>query len=357
MSKADGMMYAPKGKPNPVCKTGDFRFATVGLAHGHIYGMTNGLTESGGELVWVYDPDPAKVEAFCKEYPQVKAASSEAQVLEDESLNLIACAAITSERGPFGLKVMDHGKNYLSDKAPFTTMEQLDNARAKVEETGLIWSVCYSERVHNESATFAGQLIKKGAIGRVMQVTNIAPHRLAAANRPEWFFRRENYGGILCDIGSHQIEQFLYYADVTDAKVVQSQIANYNHPEYPELEDFGDAVLLGSNGATMYFRVDWFTPDGMGVWGDGRTFIMGTEGSIELRKYIDVARDTQGDHVFLVNAEEEKHIPVSGQVGYPYFGHLILDCLNGTENAMPQKHTFLAAQLSLEAQAQAVRIA
>ena len=356
MSKADGMNYAPKGKLNLVCEKGDFPFGVIGLDHGHIYGMTNGLTEAGGELMWVYDPDPAKVKKFCETYPQVKAAASEEEVLADDSLKLIAGAAVTSERCALGLRVMNSGKHYLSDKAPFTTMEQLQSAEAKVAETGLIWAVCYSERVHNESAVFAGQLIKDGAIGKVMQVTNIAPHRLNAPNRPEWFFQREKYGGILCDIGSHQIEQFLYYADVTEAKVAHSQIANYNHPQYPELEDFGDALLLGSNGATMYFRVDWFTPDGMGAWGDGRTFIMGTEGSIELRKYIDVARSSDGDHVFLVDREKEQHFSVSGQVGYPFFGELILDCLNGTENAMPQKHTFLAARLSLEAQAQAIRI-
>ena len=356
MSKADGMNYAPKGKPNPVCEKGDFRFAAVGLDHGHVYGMTNGLVESGGELVWVYDPDPAKMEKFCETYPQVKAASSEQEVLDDDSLQMVTGAKVTSERCALGLRVMDHGKHYLSDKAPFTTMEQLQQARAKVAEKGFIWAVCYSERVHNESAVFAGQMIKDGAIGRVLQVTNIAPHRLNAPSRPEWFFQRVKYGGILCDIGSHQIEQFLYYADVEDAEVVHSQIANYSHPEYPELEDFGDAVLLGSNGATMYFRVDWFTPGGMGAWGDGRTFIMGEKGSIELRKYIDVARDSRGDHVILVDSEKEQHICVSGEVGYPYFGQLILDCLNGTENAMPQKHTFLAAQLSLEAQEKAVRI-
>ncbi|MFH1737974.1 MAG: Gfo/Idh/MocA family oxidoreductase [bacterium] len=356
MSKADGMMYAPKGKPKPVCEKGEFRFAAAALKHGHIYGMTNGFTEAGGELVWVYDPDPSKVEAFCKEYPQVKPASSEEEILNDDSLNLVAGAAVTSERGPMGLRVMDHGKYYLSDKAPFTTFEQLEQAKAKVAQTGLIWAVCYSERVHNESAVFAGELIKDGAIGRVLQVVNIAPHRLNAPSRPDWFFQRDKYGGILCDIGSHQIEQFLYYAEVDEAEVVYSRIANYNHPQYPELEDFGDASLIASNGATMYFRVDWFTPDGLGVWGDGRTFILGTEGSIELRKYIDVARSPAGDHVFLIDNKKETHFAVSGKVGFPYFGQLIRDCLDGTETAMPQKHTFLTAQLSLEAQAKAVRI-
>jgi len=356
MQKADGMMYAPKGKSAVVCEKGDFRFAAVGLDHGHIYGMSNGLTEAGGELVWAYDPDPEKLKKFCETYPGVKAASSEEEALSDESLHMIASAKITSDRGPFGLKVLDHKKHYFCDKAPFTTFDQLDKARAKVAETGLKWAVYYSERLHVESAVYAGQLIKNGAIGKVLQVTNLAPHRLNLPSRPDWFFNREQYGGIICDLGSHQIEQFLYYADAKDAKVVHSQIANFNNPEYPGLEDFGDAVLVADNGATMYFRVDWFTPDGMGAWGDGRTFIMGTEGSIEIRKYIDVARDKQGDHIYLVDQEKEQHIQAAGTVGFPFFGQLIRDCLDGTENAMTQEHAFMTARVSLEAQTQAVRI-
>ena len=189
-----------------------------------------------------------------------------------------------------------------------------------------------------------------------MQVLGLGPHQLRADVRPDWFFKKENYGGILCDIGSHQIEQFLYYADIKDAKVTNSQVANYNHPEYPELEDFGDAMLVGENGSTQYFRVDWFTPDGLGTWGDGRTIILGTEGYIELRKYINIATDERGDHVFIVNGDKEQHICVEGKVGFPFFGQLILDCINRTENAMTQDHAFKAAELCLKAQLQATNI-
>ncbi len=356
MKKNDGMHYAPQGKPKPVCEEGDFVFAAITLDHGHIYGMCNGLREAGGTLKYVYDPDPQKVADFCKTYPGVKAVENEADILDDPTIRLVAGAAVTSKRCALGLAVLDHGKNYFTDKAPFTTLEQLESARAKVKQTGLKYAVYYSERLHVESAVFGGQLIKDGAIGRVMQVIGLGPHRLNAPSRPDWFFEREKYGGILCDIGSHQIEQYLYFADVHDAQVVRSQVANYDHPEYPELEDFGEAMLIGDNGATNYFRVDWFTPDGLSTWGDGRTIILGTKGYIELRKYVDVGRDTQGDHVYLVNESGEKHFAVAGQVGYPFFGELILDCIQGTEKAMSQAHTFKAAELCLKAQQQATVI-
>ncbi|WNQ13457.1 Gfo/Idh/MocA family oxidoreductase [Paenibacillus aurantius] len=355
MQTSDGMNYAPQGKPNRVCGPGEFKFAAIALDHGHIYGMTNGLLEAGAEIKWVYDPDPKKVEDFVSRYPQVRAASSEEEVLNDPEVKLIAAAAVPSERCALGLRAMDHGKDYFTDKTPFTTLEQLEQARRKVKETGLKYMVYYSERLHVESAIFAGQLIEQGAIGRVVQVTGFGPHRLGTG-RPDWFFEHEKYGGILCDIGSHQIEQFLFFSGAKDAKVLNSKVANYNNKDYPELEDFGDATLVGDNGATNYFRVDWLTPAGSKVWGDGRTFIVGTDGYIELRKYIDVARDKQGDQVYLVNQEGDKHFSVSGQVGYPFFGQLILDCLNRTENAMTQKHAFKAAELCLLAQKQAVRV-
>ncbi len=353
---SDGMNYAPRAQARRVVESGAFRVGVVGLDHGHIVGMCHGLEDAGAQIVAVHDPDAAKMEAFRAEFSGVELVGEEAALLERTDLQMVASAAVPADRGPLGLRVMDHGKHYFSDKAPFTTFDQLEAARSKVQETGLIWAVCYSERIQNESGVFASQLIEEGAIGTVLQVIGLGPHRLGASARPDWFFRKERYGGILIDIGSHQAEQFLYYAGAKDATVLHSKVANYNHPEYPELEDFGDATLVADNGVTNYFRVDWFTPDGLSTWGDGRTFIMGTEGYLELRKYTEVARDEGGDQVYLVNGKGEKHFSVAGSVGFPYFGDLILDCLNGTQNAMPQQHTFKAAELSLIAQRDAVTI-
>jgi predicted dehydrogenase len=356
MGHSDGMNYAPKGKPKPVCGEGEFVFAAARLDHGHIYGMCNGLVEAGGTLKYVYDPDPEKVKRFTQSFPQAVPADELDRILDDPAVNLVAGAAVTSERCALGLKVMEAGKDYFTDKAPLTSLEQLEAAREMAAKTGRKYAVYYSERIHNESAVFAGQLIDEGVIGKVIQVIGLGPHRLNAPSRPKWFFEKDKYGGILCDIGSHQIEQFLYYAGCRDAQVVRSQVGNYNHPEYPELEDFGDAMLLGDNGATNYFRVDWFTPDGLGTWGDGRTIILGTDGYIELRKYIDIGRDPEGDHVYLANRKTETHFHVKGQVGFPFFGDLILDCLNRTENAMTQEHAFKAAELCVRAELQAVRL-
>jgi predicted dehydrogenase len=355
--KADGMTYAPQGKPSPVVRPGEFIFAAAHLEHGHIYGQCNGLIEAGAQLKWVYDPDPAKVDAFRAKYPEAKTARSFDEILSDPEVKLVAGAAVPSERGALGVRCMEAGKDYFTDKTPFTALSHLEHAKATVARTGRKYMVYFSERLHVESAMYATDLVAGGAIGRVLQVIGLGPHRLGKPGRPAWFWERAKYGGILCDIGSHQFEQFLTYTGATDATVTQAAIANYANPDKPEFEDFGEASLLGDNGATNYIRVDWFTPDGLSTWGDGRTIILGTKGYIELRKYVDVGRDKAGDHVYIVDEKGERHVNVTGKVGFRYFGQLILDCLNRTETAMTQAHVFKAGELCLRAQLAARRIA
>jgi predicted dehydrogenase len=353
MSGSDGANYAPAPVPAPVVGPGEFVFAAIGLDHGHIHGMCEGLIGAGATLKWVYDSDPARLTQFLERFPEVAVARSEAEILDDPEVRLVAGAAITSERCALGLRVIESGKDYFTDKAPLTTLEQLASAREAVRRTGKKYAVYYSERVHVETAVFAEQLIEQGAIGRVLQVIGFGPHRLNPASRPDWFFQKDRYGGILTDIGSHNVDQILHYTGATDGTVVHSQIANYAHPEYPGLDDFGEANIVTNTGATGYFRCDWFTPDGLQTWGDGRTFILGTEGYIEQRKYMNLGTQDGPGHLFLANGDGEKHFHVTGKIGYPYFGKLIRDCLERTEHAMTQDHAFKAIELAIRAQDQA----
>jgi predicted dehydrogenase len=330
------------------------RFGVVGLNHSHIYGMTDQLLDGGGELVSFFADEDDLAAEFGRKYPQAKRARARAEVLEDPSLRLIASAAIPSERGPLGVDVMRHGKDYFSDKAAFTSLEQLDDARRVQKETGQIFSVSYSERLQNRATVKAGELVQAGAIGQVLQTIGLGPHRLNAPSRPKWFFERERYGGILIDIGSHQADQFLFFTGSTQAEVVASQVANFAHPEYPELDDFGDMVLRGDGGAG-YVRVDWFTPDSVPAFGDGRLTILGTDGYIELRKYVDIAGRSGGDHLLLVDHGQMQYINCSN-VELPFGRQFLEDVCHRTETAMPQAQTFLASELALRAQAQAQHI-
>lgn len=345
--------YEPTGKPGPVCTGDDFIIAAARLDHGHVYGQCEGLEQAGARVKWVYDPDPARIEAFRAKFPSARAARSLEEILGDSEVQMVAAAAVTSERGPLGCRVLRAGKHYFTDKAPFTTLEQLAEARRAVAETGRKYAVYYNERLHSECSVHAGRLVKSGAIGRVVQTLGTGPHRLNAKLRPGWFFERAKYGGILCDIGCHQVEQFLFFSGTRGAQVKSSAACNAAHPEYPELQDFGECLLSGDNGTSGYFRVDWFTPDGLSTWGDGRLLILGTDGYIELRKYADIATGNGADQLYIVDGRAEHRISCAGRVGFPFFGDLILDCLHGTQNAMTQDHVFKAAELSLVAQAKA----
>ena len=352
--KSDGMNYAPTAaKPMPVVKPGEFKFAAAHLDHGHINGQCNGLVEAGGVLTHVYDPDPEKVAQLCQKFPNAKAVDSLEAILEDDSVHLVASAAIPSKRGPLGCRVMDAGKDYFTDKCPFTTLEQLAEARDTVSRTRKKYMVYYSERLHVEAAWYADKLIQDGAIGDIVHMSIVGPHRLGKAGRPEWFFKKADYGGILTDICSHQFDQFLHYSRSNGGEVVHARVDNFANADKPELEDFGEAVLKLESGISCHSRVDWFTPEGMRGWGDGRSFFVGTKGTMEIRKYFDFGRSDQGNLIILANDEKDHVIDVNGKVGFPFFGQLILDCLNRTEKAMTQDHAFKAAELSLKAQAKA----
>lgn len=334
--------------------THPIRFSVIGINHGHIYGQVNLLLRAGAELIAVFAAEPDLLRAFSETYPQAIVAGSAAEILEDPSIQLIVSAAIPNERAPLGIAAMRHGKDYMSDKAGFTTLEQLQEVRRVQAETQRIYSICFSERFENPATVKAGELVKAGAIGRVIQTIGLGPHRINLPSRPDWFFRRAQYGGIIADIASHQADQFLFFTGSTRAEVVTSQIANYRHPEYPELDDFGDLVLRG-DGGTGYIRVDWFTPDGLDVWGDTRLTILGTDGYIEVRKNIDIAGRPGANHLFLVDQRGTSYIDCNDVV-LPYGAQLLDDIRNRTETAMTQAHCFLASELVLRAQAQATHL-
>lgn len=331
------------------------KFSVIGMNHGHIYGQVEAVTRGGGELVSFYAKEEDLAAAFAKRYPQAKQAKSEAEILDDKSIQLILSSGIPDERAPLGIRVMKSGKDYMVDKPGITTLEQLAQVRKVQKETKRIYSIMYSERLENRATIKAGELIKEGVIGKVVQTIGLGPHRMTPKSRPEWFFDKKRFGGIICDIASHQFDQFLFFTGSTKAEIVASQVGNVNHPQYPQFEDFGDTMLRG-NGGAGYIRVDWFSPDGLKTWGDGRLTVLGTEGYIEIRKNIDIAGREGGNHLFVVNNKETQYVDCS-QVELPYGRQLVDDVLNRTETAMSQEHCFLATELALKAQKNAQNVA
>ncbi|MBX3256760.1 MAG: Gfo/Idh/MocA family oxidoreductase [Chitinophagaceae bacterium] len=326
------------------------KFSVIGINHSHIYGMVDAVIRGGGELASFYAKEPELAAAFSKRYPQAKLGREQKEILEDRSTQLILSSGIPVERAPVGIEAMQHGKDFLVDKPGITTPEQLAIVRRVQKETGRMYTI-FIERLESKTILKAGALIKAGAIGKVIQTMGTGPHRINPSSRPEWFFDKKYFGGIITDLGSHQFDQFLYFTGSAKAVIVSSQVGNIHHPQYPAFEDFGDVMLRGDQG-TGYFRVDWFTPDGLKSWGDGRMTILGTDGYIELRKTIDIGGREGGNHLFLVNQEETRYINCNNEP-LPFSESFVSDVINRTETAIKQEECFLAAELALKAQAKA----
>jgi predicted dehydrogenase len=344
-------VVAPSG-PEPLARH-SINFGVIGLDHAHIYSMTDAMIRGGGKLIAFFASDPAQIAAFRGRFGDVRLARSAEEIIEDRTIQLVAAAPIPDERAPLGIRVMRAGKDYLADKPAITTLKQLADVRKAVRETGRRFAIMYSERLEVRAAVKAGELVQQGAIGKVIQTVNLAPHRVNAPSRPAWFWDKKRFGGILTDIGSHQADQFLFYTGSTKAEVVASQTGNLAWKDRPDFEDFGDMIATG-NGGTGYIRVDWYTPDGLATWGDGRLFLLGTEGYIELRKYIDPAGRPGGNHLLLVDRKQTLYMDCS-KVHLPFGPQFVSDIVERTSVAQDQDQALLAAELVLKAQANARR--
>ena len=329
------------------------RIAAIGINHSHIYGQVDCLKEAGAEFVAFHAPEDDLAAPFASRYPEAKRVADPRAILEDDSISVVLTSAIPADRAAISIAAMQHGKDVLTDKPGMTTFEQLAEIQRVQQETGRIFSVLYSEHFEVRATVEAGNLIQAGAIGEVVNTVGLGPHAIRNNQRPDWFFDRKRYGGVLCDIASHQFEQFLFFSGAMDGEVVSASVANRAHPDRPGLQDIGDAHVR-TRGTTGYIRVDWFTPEGLPTWGDGRLTIIGTEGYIELRKYIDIAGRPGTDHLFLVNRDGPRHIDCS-TVERPFGRQFLNDVRNRTEIAMPQQRCYNAMKMALTAQQMAER--
>jgi len=328
------------------------KFAVIGIDHRHAYGMTEHLIGAGADCVgWWTDGTPETEPGFVKRFPDLPKVADRRALLDRPDVALVVIAAIPRDRADLAIEAMRAGKDVMVDKPGCTTPEDLARIRAVQAETGRIWSIDFSERFEVPCVTVAEDLVRDGAIGRVVQTVGLGPHRLNRATRPDWFFDRAAYGGILTDIASHQIDQFLHFTGSQDAEITHAAVENYAHPGDPGLQDFGEIALRSDQGRG-YIRVDWFTPDALPNWGDGRLTILGTEGYIELRKYVDVAGRPGPDTLILVNGDRCEVIDAR-DARLPYFSRIIADVQDRTETAMTQAHCFKVMELALQAQAMA----
>jgi predicted dehydrogenase len=322
----------------------------LGCDHRHIFGMLQGMLDVGAVARrWWTEGESPVLESFRKRFPALPRVADARAVLDDPEIDLVLIATVPCDRAHWAVQALAAGKDVMVDKPGCTTPADLQCVREAVARSGRIWSVNYSEHFEVPAVTRALELVAAGAIGRVVHTTGLGPHRHNPQTRAPWFYDPTRSGGLLCDIGSHQIDQFMLFTGSTEVQIVAASTANHANPQHPAFEDFGQMLLRGNRG-DGFVRLDWYTADALPTWGDGRLFVLGTEGSIELRKYVDVAGRPGTDHLFLVNGQRCEHIDASG-AGMPYFARLADDIRHRTETAMRQEHCLQVMDLAIRAQA------
>ena len=323
--------------------------AVLGIDHGHIFDMLDEMIKEGCKCNYFWTKgSPLTLKEFNNKYPNIKRVENKNEILENDKIDMILISSIPKDRANHSIEALKSGKDVMVDKPGCTSLDQLDNLKQAVKETGKIWSVNFSERFHVAAIAKAEQLVAEGKIGKVKQTMGTGPHRQGNYERPDWFYDRKSYGGVITDIGSHQIHQFLVFTGSNKAKINHALVENTTKKQFPGFQDFGEVNLTGNEGHG-YIRLDWFTPDALPTWGDGRLFILGEKGFIEIRKYTDLAKSNSGNHLYYANNEEVKHMDCKN-VKLPYFRNLIEDVLNRSETACSQELTYLSMELAIKAQ-------
>ena len=226
------------------------RFAAIGLDHRHIYHLIGENIAAGAQCAG-YCPqtsDPKVVEGVRERFPALPAVERD-RLFDDPAIDFVVTAAIPIDRAGIAVRAMKAGKDVIADKPGAISLDQVAEIEAVAAETGRIFSICFSERFVVRACEAASRLVQAGTIGRVVQTVGLGPHRLNRAIRPDWFFERDAYGGILVDIASHQIDQFLFFTGSTQAEIAASSVANHSLPDVPGFEDFGEIVLRGDHGS------------------------------------------------------------------------------------------------------------
>ena len=304
--------------------------AVHGTDHAHVVELTQQLVEAGATVRSIVATDAGIGPWLASQYPDARADDPYA-----DDIDVVVCAAIPSDRADIAIAAMRAGKDVVLDKPGITSREQLEAIRAAQAETGRRWLVVFGERLGVPAMIRADAIVRSGRIGTVLHTVGLGPHTLNLKHRPEWFMDPARYGGILMDIGSHQVDQFLSFMGADNAEVIAASVHGYD--ERPGCQVLGEALLRTPDGRSGYTRVDYFTPKGLGAWGDVRFAAVGTKGTVEVRSV--------DNTLIVVDAEQREVVDCSEQqIEWA-------DTFVRGEMPIPQEHVYTVHDICLRAQA------
>lgn len=330
------------------------RVGVVGLDHDHGLMLAGRLRLAGARIVaYAADGSRSRAALTAMALPgRVQARTAEA-ISEADDIDLVVTAAIPSARADIAVRALRAGKHVLTDKPGVTTADDLAAIDDAVTASGRRWWVLFGERFENRAVRQACARARLGDIGRVVSVLGLGPHRMGAAGRPAWFWDPAATGGILVDIGSHQVDQFLAAtgADPDAVEVVTAAVGNVASPAHPHMQDIGMMVLRAGSAIGTH-RVDFLSPAGLHTWGDGRLMLVGLEGTLEVRTNVDVAGRRGREHLIVTDRRGVRRIDVSA-TPVDWAARLLADVRDGSDTLLDHRHTLAVSRITLRAQAAA----
>lgn len=337
---------------------GAVRVGVVGLDHDHGLMLAGRLRLAGARIVAHHSSgNRSRAAMAALALPGRVEARSIDGICEADDIDLVVTAAVPSERGAIAVRALRAGKHVVADKPGVTTAGDLAAVEEAVVASGRRWWVLFGERFENRAVREACERARLGDLGRVVSVLGLGPHRMGADGRPAWFWDPVATGGILVDIGAHQVDQFLAATGAPtapgDVEVVTSAVGNVASPAHPAMQDVG-LVVLRAGGVLGTHRVDYLSPRGLRTWGDGRLMIVGTDGTAEVRTNVDVGGRRGREHLIVTDARGVRRVDVKAR-SVDWAKRLLADVRDGSDTLLDHEHVVAVSRITLEAQATAGR--
>lgn len=259
----------------------DIKIAMAGLAHGHGVGFLGSALNLGGVSVTGFydDENPANAQEASKQF-NAPVYSNLDELLQNSGANTLITAAINSSKADIIVKAIDTGLNIISDKPLVTTMEDLNRITDALERNKNVKLYLMLSERYNPVLVTAKKLIDAGEIGQIVSIINMRPHRLKPEGRPAWMFDSSLYGGIINDLGVHDIDIATYLSGSDVQEILAASTSNMRYTEFDDFNDNGEAMLRLKNGCIVFILESWLTPEKYPHHGEMKFIVHGTKGQI-----------------------------------------------------------------------------
>ena len=290
----------------------EIKIAMAGLAHGHgIAFLDSALKFDGVSVVGFYDDEnPLSAQEASKTF-NAPVYNDLDELLQKSGANTLLTAAINSSKADIIVKAVEAGLHIISDKPLVTKMDDLNRITDALEKNKNVKLYLMLSERYSPVLVTTKNLIDAGEIGQVVNIINMRPHRLRPQGRPAWMFDSKQYGGILNDIGVHDIDIAVWLSGCEVDKILAASVSNKRFNEFDDFDDNGEAMLRLKNGCIVFILESWLTPEKYPHHGEMKFIVHGTKGQITVdpqNKKVTIYSDSKKQHNVKVKNPAETYV-------------------------------------------------